>query len=371
MMIPTYFYTVLVFIKILAGSASSIADRATAQTVLIRPGISYEYIHINATNDKPTILFLHGFPSSLHSWRHQTKYFSEQGYGCLVPNLMGYGRSYSPLNRNEYTSKTITDHLIILLDRVGLGKSSVFVIGHDWGARTASRFVLYHPERTIGAALLSVAYSPPFRFNLNAALQQSLTDYGYESIGYWTFFAADDAARIIERNVDSFIDLLFAANATLARTDVAPVGKIRAWLNNNTRTDRATYMTKEDYGTLREYLASGMQPKLNWFHVVIDNLDWDYEKTFNATVRRPVLYIGGRRDYIGIIGAAERQNAYVKDLKIVEVDTGHWVMEEKPNEVNREIHQWIKTVMSNNSPTITFLWKSYLYLFILFLFLTI
>jgi soluble epoxide hydrolase/lipid-phosphate phosphatase len=344
-----YFCVIVTLAKFVVCSSSSLKSNEMTQIIEISSTVKYEFIHIKAMGNKPTILFLHGFPSSFHSWRHQTKYFSEQGYGCLVPNLMGYGNTYSPLNESEYSSKSIVDHLIILLDRVGLGNSTIFVIGHDWGARTASRFVLYHPERTLGAVLLSVAYSPPIRFNLTLALLQSVQANGYASIGYWEFFEASDAAGIIERNLDSFIDLLFASNSTLAKTDFAPVGKVRQWLMNGTRTDRASYMTKEDYATVHDYLDRRMQPKLNWFKAIIANVDWEYEKTLNATVQRPVLFIGGAKDYIGIVGAAERQKEYINDLEIIEVDTGHWVMEEKPQEVNREIDRWIKRIMPTNT----------------------
>jgi pimeloyl-ACP methyl ester carboxylesterase len=197
---------------------------------------------------------------------------------------MGYGKTYSPLNENEYDSKTMIDHLIILLERVGLNDSKVFVIGHDWGSRTASRFVFYHPERTLGAVLLSVAYSPPVKFNLTLALQQSLQANGYESIGYWEFFQADDAAKIIEKNLDSFIDLLFANNSDLAKTDLAPVGKVQQWLTGKKRTQRASYMTQDDYATVHENLARGMQTKLNWFKAIIANVDWEYEKNLRERI---------------------------------------------------------------------------------------
>lgn len=204
-------------------------------------------------------------------------------------------------------------------------------------------------ERVLGAVLLSVAYSPPVQFNLTVALQQSLAALNYTSIGYWEFFAADDAAGIIEKNVDHFIDLLFANNTLLAKTDVAPVGKLRQWLNNGNRTTRASYMTEQDYAIVRNYLATSMQPKLNWFKAVIANVDWEYEKTMNATVRRPVLFMSGTRDYIGVPGAAARQNQSIPNLKMIEVDTGHWLMEEKPEKVNEEIDQWIKKIISTNT----------------------
>ena len=58
----------------------------------LAPGINYEYVYVKGNNDsKGTILFLHGFPSSYYSWRHQIEYFSNKDYDCLAPKLMGYG----------------------------------------------------------------------------------------------------------------------------------------------------------------------------------------------------------------------------------------------------------------------------------------
>lgn len=130
-----HLYLIIILVEFVVCLPLSTDTAATTQTIEILPNITYEFLHANATSGKPTFLFLHGFPSSFHSWRHQTKYFSEKGYGCLVPNLMGYGKTYSPLNASEYSSKTMIEHLIVLLNRVGLGNSSIFVVGHDWGAR--------------------------------------------------------------------------------------------------------------------------------------------------------------------------------------------------------------------------------------------
>ena len=167
--------------------------------------------------------FYNGFPSSFHSWRHQLEYFSRQNFDCLAPNLMGYGKTYSPMNKDEYKCKTRIEHLVTLLDHLNIKK--VIVIGHDWGTRVASRFVLYHPERTLGVTLISGGYSAPALFDLDRALEASKQAIGYETLGYWKFFEADDAAKIIENNLESFIDLAFASNPILWKTDFAPVGK--------------------------------------------------------------------------------------------------------------------------------------------------
>ena len=135
------------------------------QNYAVADGINYEYLYNKAKDDsKPTLLFLHGFPASFYCWRHQINYFSKQGYGCLAPNLMGYGKTYSPLDEKEFKAKSMVHHLISLLDHLNLNK--VIIVGHDWGCRPATRFVLYHPDRTLGLILFNVGYRPPITIRL-------------------------------------------------------------------------------------------------------------------------------------------------------------------------------------------------------------
>jgi pimeloyl-ACP methyl ester carboxylesterase len=60
-----------------------------------------------------------------------------------------------------------------------------------------------------------------------------------------------------------------------------------------------------------------------------------------------MLYLGGTKDYVSIIVAYSGQNQYVPDLKVVPLNTGHWVMEEDPDSVNKQINNWIEQILSN------------------------
>ncbi|UJR34788.1 hypothetical protein I4U23_027569 [Adineta vaga] len=318
-----------------------------AENYEVIPGINYEYIYVKGNmnnSSKPTILFLHGFPSSFHSWRFQIEHFLRQGYDCLAPNMMGYGRTYSPLNTDEYKSKSMVEHLIILLNHLHV--NDVIIIGHDFGTHVANRFVLYQPQRTLGVVLISGGYSKPKIFDLDQALESSRKAIGYENLGYWKFFEANDAAEIIERNLESFIDLAFANDSMLWKTDLAPVGKARNWLINGKRTTRASFMTENDYTIFRQYLAEGMQPKLNWYKAIITNIDWNDEKDLDPIIKRPVLFIGGTKDYISLIAFYSGPNPYIVDLDTVALKTAHWVMEENPAAVNQELDRWIKRILS-------------------------
>ncbi|CAF4298655.1 unnamed protein product [Adineta steineri] len=288
------------------------------------------------------MLFLHVFPSSFHRWPHQTDYFSRQGYDCLAPNMMGYGKTYSPLNVSEYKSKAMVDHLITLLNYLQINK--VIVVGHDWGTRTAGRFLLHRPERTVGVVLISGSYNAPALFDLDRALDASTKAFGYEIYGHWKFFEANDAAKLIENNIEGFMDLVFASDPTLWKTNFAPVGKVREWVINKNKTTRGAYMTANDYEILRQYHAEGMQPKLNWFKMMIANNDWEDEKNLNPVLQRPMLYLGGKKDYVSVISAYGGPSQYIANLQTCPLDTGHWVMEEDPQGVNGIIERWIKKI---------------------------
>lgn len=308
----------------------------------VADGVNYEYVYNKAKDDsKVTLLFLHGFPSTFYCWRNQIKYFSEQGYGCLAPNLMGYGQTYSPLDANAFRTKSMVEHLVALLDHLNLNK--VFVIGHDWGVRPATRFVLYHPERTLGLILFNVGYRPPAQLDYEKTLQMTKQFFGYEALGYWEFFVADDAAKIIEENPDRFIDLGYTSEPALWKTDFAPLGKVREWMTNSEKsTTRANFLTDEDCRIMREFLAKNMQSKLNWYRSAMNNIDWPDEKDLDPNLKCPLFYVAGLKDYICLPQLFLDQKNYTNDFESIDLDTSHWTMEEKPNEVNQAIQTWIE-----------------------------
>jgi len=235
-------------------------------------------------------------------------------------------------------------HLITLLDKLEIDK--VIVIAHDWGTRLASRFALYYPERTLGVTLISVGYDQPSLFDLDLAIESTKAFLGYEALGYWKFFEANDAAKIIEDNVDSFIDILFPNDTTVWRTNFVLLGKLRDWLINKNRTSRASYLTDNDYAIVKQYLSEGMQSKLNWYKTFIANNDWNDEKDLDPIILKPFLYLGGTRDPVSFIEAYQTTSPYIQDLEIVPLNTGHWVMEEDPHSVNQHIHKWINRIIS-------------------------
>jgi soluble epoxide hydrolase/lipid-phosphate phosphatase len=54
------------------------------------------------------------------------------------------------------------------------------------------------------------------------------------------------------------------------------------------------------------------------------------------------LFIGARRDPVCVPVAVEGAKPYCKDLVIDEIDSMHWMMREKPDELNQKMEKWLK-----------------------------
>lgn len=82
----------------------------------------------------PPLIFLHGFPESHRTWRHQIAHFSDR-YFCIAPDQRGYRGSSCPQEVEAYTPDKLTADIFALADALGLHKFTI--VGHDWGGAIA------------------------------------------------------------------------------------------------------------------------------------------------------------------------------------------------------------------------------------------
>ncbi len=105
-------------------------DSSLYKDVRTSRGFNYHYLAVAPQADKPYLLFIHGFPSTSYDWRYQVTYFSELGYGLIVPDMLGYGGTSKPTEVEAYTNSRSSKDLIDILDAEGITKC--IAIGHDW-----------------------------------------------------------------------------------------------------------------------------------------------------------------------------------------------------------------------------------------------
>mgnify|MGYP000445123786 CR=1 FL=1 len=84
--------------------------------------------------DAPVLIFLHGFPESHRTWRHQIAHFSDR-FRCIAPDQRGYRGSSKPQAVADYTPDKLVGDIFLLA--AALGVRDFTIVGHDWGGAIA------------------------------------------------------------------------------------------------------------------------------------------------------------------------------------------------------------------------------------------
>ena len=101
--------------------------------VTLASGIELDAVD-TGPRDAPVLIFLHGFPESHRTWRHQIAHFSDR-FRCIAPDQRGYRGSSKPQEVSAYTPDKLIGDVFQMADALGVGKFTI--IGHDWGGAIA------------------------------------------------------------------------------------------------------------------------------------------------------------------------------------------------------------------------------------------
>ena len=93
--------------------------------------------------DGPVVVLLHGEPTWSYLWRHVIPPLLEAGYRCVVPDLIGFGRSDKPTAIGDYSYDSHTAAIAALL--AGLELTEATLVVHDWGGPIGMRVFVEHP----------------------------------------------------------------------------------------------------------------------------------------------------------------------------------------------------------------------------------
>ena len=95
--------------------------------------------------DAPTILLLHGFPTSSHMFRNLIPILAQR-YHVIAPDLPGFGFSDAPDRKTfRYTFENLANVIDHFTQAIGLDRYAIYIF--DYGAPVGLRLALAHPER--------------------------------------------------------------------------------------------------------------------------------------------------------------------------------------------------------------------------------
>jgi haloalkane dehalogenase len=96
--------------------------------------------------EAPVVVLLHGEPSWAYLYRTMIPVLTAAGFGVVVPDLVGFGRSDKPAERGDYTYARHVEWMrAFLFDRAGL--TDITLVCQDWGGLIGLRLVGEHPGR--------------------------------------------------------------------------------------------------------------------------------------------------------------------------------------------------------------------------------
>ena len=111
------------------------------------------YMYLPGSNlDMGLITLLHGKNFNGAYWKETAKLLQSMGYGVLIPDQIGFGKSSKPLNY-QYSFEALALNTKNLLEYLDI--QSTQIIAHSMGGMLASRFALLYPDKTNSIILVN------------------------------------------------------------------------------------------------------------------------------------------------------------------------------------------------------------------------
>ena len=304
----------------------------------------------------PLVLFVHGFPESWYSWRHQLPVVADAGFRAVAIDVRGYGRSSAPFDVEAYGMlQHVSDNLGVVEALAGGGAPAI-IVGHDWGAPIAANSALLRPDIFAAVAMLSVPYSPPGVRRPTDAFAEMGNLAGLGEEFYINYFQEPGRAeREIEIDVRSWLLGFYVAASAQGVRSASEKGSIATVARGTMLRDRfpdtgvlPDWLTEDDLEFYAgEFERTGFRGALNRYRNV--DRDWqDLQPWRGAPITVPSLFIGG--EYDGPTRWGNRAISRFPDTlpglrgNHILPGCGHWVQQERADEVNRLLVDWLTSL---------------------------
>lgn len=260
------------------------------------------------------VLLLHGFPEFWYSWRYQIPALSRY-FKVVVPDLRGYNDSDKPAT--GYDLDTLAADIQGLIE--SLGYSRAHIVGHDWGGAIAWHMAQKFPQYLNRMVILSAAPVQYFVQELVSNMDQLRRSWyilGFQVPGIPEW--------LIQQNLSEFVKNLLREQAI-----------------------RKGAFTREDAEIYQSALAKPgvLSAALNYYRQMLSPWSWVRDR-LNAPnpITVPTLVLWGEEDPLvtpKVTQGFERLIVAPFNLKFIP-HCGHWIQQEAPQTVNRELLAFLR-----------------------------
>lgn len=280
----------------------------------------YQTIQVNGINlfyreagnpASPTILLLHGFPTSSHMFRNLMPKLADSHH-LLAPDLPGFGFSDSPpRSQFKYTFENLAKVIGAFTEKAGLKRFAIYVF--NYGAPVGLRLALHHPDRV--TAIISQ--------NGNA-YEEGLSE-GWNPIQkYWKEPTPANRAALRDFLKPEATKWQYTHGVT-EQTLIAPESyTLDSALLARTGNDEIQLDLFQDYAS-----NVALYPK--------------FQEYFRQQ-RPPLLAVWGQNDPFFLPAGAKAFSRDNPNAKVHFYDTGHFALETHENEIATAIREFLKGI---------------------------
>jgi len=249
------------------------------------------------------VMLLHGFPETSHMWTPLLERLEADGYQAMAPDQRGYSPGARPASVDDYEYLNLIADVLALADARGWGR--FHLVGHDHGAGVSWSTAHAHPERLLSHSALSVPH-------LNAFGQA----------------IRDDAEQRKRSEYIARFQVVGAAEEAMA-------GRLDGMWTESSDEEKAEYRSVFE----QEGALTGA---LNWYRSSLHYDGPDATQRVGA-ITVPTLLIWGNEDMaIGRAGVDGTPPYMQTEYRLVELDAGHWLIQEQTERVVDEVMAHIK-----------------------------
>jgi pimeloyl-ACP methyl ester carboxylesterase len=272
--------------------------------------------------DQPTLLLLHGFPSSSHAYRELIPLLSGR-YHVLAPDDLGSGFSDHPSpTSTRYTFDLLAEYMTGFIEARGLTEYVLYM--QDFGAPVGYRVALQHPERVRGLVVQ----------NANAYLD-GLSE------------ARRDFFRQAHEESDASVALrarLVSAEGIRERQYLRDVpGEKRERMSPDTWTHDLAFLGTDEEREIQMQLFQDYQTNIDAYP------RW---QAFLREHQPPTLIVWGAHDPAFISAGAEAYRRDVPNAELHLLDAGHFAVEEQAVAIAQHITRFMERLPMRPHPMV-------------------
>ncbi|HLR17715.1 MAG TPA: alpha/beta hydrolase [Alcanivoracaceae bacterium] len=258
------------------------------------------------------VVMIHGWPESSYCWEHTGRHI-KAGLRVIAPDLRGLGDSERTEGLHHYRKQALAKDVISMLDELGITKFQL--VGHDWGGIVAQEVALAIPERVQKMVLMNIAVINNLKGNMEVIAK--VRSGSSKAYWYQHFQQAPGLAEaMIPGNEAVWIG--YFVNGVMGEIPKDAVAEyVRMYSIAGTPSTGANY-----------YRAFGEDAK-RW--ATLSGHRW----------AMPSLYIYGNKDEVIIPEYLNHIEDCFDDIRVEQVDAGHFLHEEKPEEVAGHLNQFL------------------------------